>query len=339
MIDPRLLIVHEEFKEESLALQELKDNFPRLKYWIIESETDFDRALVENQFNLVISDNKLNWTTGINILKRIKQNQPFCPVIMFSQRGNEEIAISAIKSGFDDYIVKSPDRYTHLAESVRNILHAPENQACLQVSHVQKHFFEKVKLGFYHLSNTGKIIEANSCLAEIIGYKDKLNILGLNLADYHIRSDDYRIWQEQLKFTNSTPIFEDQIVCLSGKLISVRHHATAIKNSNNQVSYYQGTLVNICSNQFTQFNSDQTLNCQKQDIQKVQNINKIRNEILSEICHQLRTPLSAIMGWIPLLLSGKLTALELNQGLEVIQRNAQVQNQLINEFERKKFHN
>jgi len=330
MTEPRLLIVYESFKERALALRELKKNFPKLEYWEIENETDFDLALIANQFNLVISDYQLHWTTGIDILKRIRQNQPFCPLIMFSESGNEEIAIAAIKAGFDDYIIKSPDRYTRLAESVRAILDRPQPQQG------QKYFFEKVKLGRYHLNATGEIIEANSCLAKILGYEDRQDILGLNLANCHVRSDYYRRWQEQLEWTNSIPIFEDRIVSLSGQLIWVRHHATAIKDGNNQISFYEGVLVNICSNQLSESESELFLNCQKQALDKAENIDLIRDEILGEVCHQLKTPLTAIIGWVPLLLSGKLTQSQLNEGLEVIQRNALVQKQLIDEFASKK---
>jgi two-component system, chemotaxis family, CheB/CheR fusion protein len=57
--------------------------------------------------------------------------------------------------------------------------------------------------------------------------------------------------------------------------------------------------------------------------------NLAKDSFLSMLSHELRNPLSAIIGWSRMLLSGKLTAAQTQQGLEVIDRSATAQNQLI----------
>jgi two-component system, chemotaxis family, CheB/CheR fusion protein len=57
-----------------------------------------------------------------------------------------------------------------------------------------------------------------------------------------------------------------------------------------------------------------------------------KDSFLSMLSHELRNPLSAIVGWSRLLLSGKLNAAQTQMGLEAIDRSATIQNQLIEDL-------
>jgi len=43
-------------------------------------------------------------------------------VIMFTGRGNEDIAVRAMKAGLDDYVLKSPDQAGRLPAAVQMTL-------------------------------------------------------------------------------------------------------------------------------------------------------------------------------------------------------------------------
>jgi signal transduction histidine kinase/CheY-like chemotaxis protein len=60
--------------------------------------------------------------------------------------------------------------------------------------------------------------------------------------------------------------------------------------------------------------------------------NRIKDEFLSTVSHELRTPLNAILGYAQLLLRGKIEAGELGEGLTIIERNAKVQAQIIEDL-------
>lgn len=60
--------------------------------------------------------------------------------------------------------------------------------------------------------------------------------------------------------------------------------------------------------------------------------NRIKDEFLASLSHELRTPLNAIVGWCQLLRTGKMSDQETTQGLEVIERNAHVQTQLVDDL-------
>jgi PAS domain S-box-containing protein len=60
--------------------------------------------------------------------------------------------------------------------------------------------------------------------------------------------------------------------------------------------------------------------------------NRLKDEFLATVSHELRTPLNAVMGWARMLRSGRLDQESQNHALEVIERNAWAQKQIIEDI-------
>jgi len=60
--------------------------------------------------------------------------------------------------------------------------------------------------------------------------------------------------------------------------------------------------------------------------------NRLKDEFLATVSHELRTPLNAIMGWGRLLAMGALTEADRARAIEIIQRNALVQQRIIEDI-------
>jgi signal transduction histidine kinase/ActR/RegA family two-component response regulator len=66
--------------------------------------------------------------------------------------------------------------------------------------------------------------------------------------------------------------------------------------------------------------------------QQAQQANRLKDEFLATVSHELRTPLNAIFGWVHLLRRGKLDAAKAERALNIIERNARLQTQLIDDL-------
>ena len=59
---------------------------------------------------------------------------------------------------------------------------------------------------------------------------------------------------------------------------------------------------------------------------------RLKDEFLATVSHELRTPLSAILGWATMLKNNQLTGSDAPKALEVIERNAKAQGEIINDL-------
>lgn len=129
-----LLLIDDNPDDRFLIVHELQREFSDL---VVEEVTDapsFQQALSVNLVDLVITDYRLHWNNGLTVLQHIKAQMPSCPVIMFTDSGDQEIAVAAMKAGLDDYLVKSPKHLHRLSLSVRSVLHQKQQDAALQES-------------------------------------------------------------------------------------------------------------------------------------------------------------------------------------------------------------
>lgn len=60
--------------------------------------------------------------------------------------------------------------------------------------------------------------------------------------------------------------------------------------------------------------------------------NRVKDEFLAVLSHELRSPLNPILGWTKLLQTGRFDSQKMKQALEVIERNAKQQTQLIDDL-------
>jgi two-component system sensor kinase FixL len=68
----------------------------------LESEPD--------SFDLVVIDYALPGMTGLELSKELLSKKVPLPLVIITGRGSEELAVDALKSGVDDYLIKDPDR-------------------------------------------------------------------------------------------------------------------------------------------------------------------------------------------------------------------------------------
>ncbi len=70
----------------------------------------------------------------------------------------------------------------------------------------------------------------------------------------------------------------------------------------------------------------------QQERSRVEAATRAKDELVAVVSHELRTPLNAILGWVRLLRSGTLSPSKRDHALEVIERNANAQNQLVSDL-------
>jgi two-component system response regulator HydG len=90
----------------------------------VTSQLDAESALVSvdtSDFDVVITDIKLQSTNGLELCRRVTEKRPDVPVVVFTAFGSMDTAVGAIRAGAYDYITKPVDLES-LALTVRRAI-------------------------------------------------------------------------------------------------------------------------------------------------------------------------------------------------------------------------
>jgi len=116
------LLVDDNVDDSALALFVLSRELKDAQIVRAADEDALERALLEESFDLAVTEYRLGWADGFHVLRTLRRFLCECPVVMFTGCGGEEIARNALKGGFADYVGKSPRGYLRLAQRVEACL-------------------------------------------------------------------------------------------------------------------------------------------------------------------------------------------------------------------------
>jgi PAS domain S-box-containing protein len=106
----------------------------------------------------------------------------------------------------------------------------------------------------------------------------------------------------------------------------------AFFNSAGGVIRFIGTVLNITEKKRAEAEREQLLQREQAARAEAERANRIKDEFLAVLSHELRSPLNPILGWTKLLQTRKLDETKTAEALATIERNARVQTQLIDDL-------
>ncbi|MHB8346452.1 MAG: putative bifunctional diguanylate cyclase/phosphodiesterase [Acidiferrobacterales bacterium] len=242
----RILFVDDNSGDCALAIQELRRDYPTVNASQVRDASAFAQSLENDVWDAVIIDYHLDWSDGLKVFHAVKERWASCAVIMFTGSGNEEIAVEAMKSGLDDYVIKSPPDFGRLRTAVRM---AFDRKRRLQVvSDAESRYrglFQDVPVGLYRITPFGGIIEANPAIVQMLGFKGEEALRAVNAADLCAAPDMLREWLERLQREGEVRDVEFRMRRSDGEMIWVRNSARAVVDSSGHALFYDGMLEDI----------------------------------------------------------------------------------------------
>ena len=85
-----------------------------------DGEQGYELAMV-NSYDLLILDLQLPGLDGLEVCKRLRENQRWMPIMMLTARGQPTDRVTGLDTGADDYLVK-PFHFSELLARVRALL-------------------------------------------------------------------------------------------------------------------------------------------------------------------------------------------------------------------------
>ncbi len=265
----KIMIVDDDPDDRSLAIRELRRNFQDIEIIEVVEPDDLSEALEEMDFDIVITDYHVRWTNGLKVLKEVKKRKPDCPVIMFTGTGNEELAVQAMKSGLEDYVVKSPKHFVRLSASVYSAVQdIKKRREKKELENLYTRLFQRVPVALYSVDPDGNILAANSAMIDLLGFGSEEEICSYEAADFHPDEEKRKEELFILKEAGVVKGYELRLKRKDGKSIWVKDNAYVIRDEQGEIQYIEGSLEDITAVK----EAHMDLKTQKEKIEKLHDV-------------------------------------------------------------------
>lgn len=200
-----------------------------------------------------------------------------------------------------------------------------KSQAALRTSESRfRCLIEADIIGIITADLEGRILEANLAFLQIVGYQRDDLPAGLRWDDltppeYHHLDQHAR---QEIITSGACHPFEKEYIGKDGSRIPVLLGGAIVEGT-------QDTCIAFVLDLTERKQLEVALRRQTEELVQA---NRLKDDFLAVISHELRTPLNAMLGWVQLLRSRRLDEAKTAKALEVIERNAKVQTQLIEDL-------
>ena len=119
----RILYVEDNPDDQMILSRSLKEKMPiNFDLITVETGTEGLKKIKEDNFDQIILDYRLPDMTGLEVVQELQKKNIKTPIIFVTSKGNEKVAVEAMKLGVRDYIVKEEIGSKRLVESIKEII-------------------------------------------------------------------------------------------------------------------------------------------------------------------------------------------------------------------------
>lgn len=188
--------------DAELVARELKKSGLNFKLLWVTNKKDFEEALKDFVPDIIISDHSLPSFTSIDAFKMVKEAGITAPFILVTATMSEDFAVSRIKDGVTDYLLK--DRLERLPSAVTNAIerHKAEEE--------RNRYLNKIIENEKQLRKTEKLARLGSWRRDIptgwshwsdeiyamFGYEPNEVVPTVDLVITHVHPDDRAVFQK-----------------------------------------------------------------------------------------------------------------------------------------------
>jgi two-component sensor histidine kinase len=192
----QVIVADDDPDTRTLNVRAIAHELPDLDIVEVADPASLEQALSAAP-DLLVTDYDLRWIDGFALLTRVRNAHPHCHAIMVTGTGNEDLAVRAMKAGFDDYIVKGRNQLKRLGLTARLVLergHAhralSENRD-LVLAELYHRLHNNLQIVISLIRHTEKTLKDATDRRQLADLRQRIQALS-GLQEQFYRSPDFR---------------------------------------------------------------------------------------------------------------------------------------------------
>lgn len=291
------LLIDDSPDDRALVARELRRHFGDIGILQAGTPETLAEALDNGRFDVTITDYQLRFSDGITVLRELKRRFPGRPVIMFTGSGNEEVAVTAMKEGLDDYITKTSKHYPRIGYAVRSCLERMEQRSQVEQALARESLaktrleiaLESAGMGTWQVDLETKEMSYSEGIGPMYGRAPGFTHAGIEAWLDDVHPDDRPVvlaeWKAALS-DRETYHVNFRALGADGTMRWVESSGKVLWNADGVPTTIIGTARDVTAD----VNVRQNLEHQRAELEKA---DRQKNNFLSILAHELRNPLAA----------------------------------------------
>ena len=300
----RILIVEDAEDDAELMMREVQRGGYAVEFERVETQTTMQEALSRGSWDIILSDYTMPEFSAMAAVRTLKESGLDIPLLVVSGTIGEETAVTALKAGAHDFLLKG--KLARLIPAIERELRDAETRRSRHEAELRyKLLVEQLPIIVYvnpidQIENTTYV---SPQIQTILGYMPEEWLADPEFWQKRIHPDDREAVLtniERSDLTGKSFDMEYRMLARDGRVVWFQDQTVLVRDDKGQPLYWQGLKIDItkrkqAEDEIRKLNAELEQRVEERT-KELERALRAKDEFLANMSHELRTPLNAILG-------------------------------------------